>query len=277
VFDVTTDGELLAALDAAREKNPQLEQIIDLHRQVVEARSEVAVPQPELSADKAEVARLVDERTPMIRRWTLTWDVDDFTSLVTSICEIGARKRVELAPHFAEVRNLLTADPEQSERLVSSYLAEGAVDLPELPDETRGVLSFVLIHALHPFMIAYSSALASLIRDEQWYQRQCPVCGGEPDLGYLEKEVGGLRLLCSRCDTVWTYKRGECTFCGNSDRETFAYYLGEDEAYRLYVCDNCKRYLKVIDGRQVSAQPLLPLQRVLTVGMDVSARQEGYR
>lgn len=277
MFDVTTDGELLAALDAARKKNPQLEQTIDLHRQVVDARSELAVSQPELNADKAEVARLVDERTPMIRRWTLSWDVDDFTSLVTRICEIGAHNRVELAPHFAEVRNLLTANPEQSERLVSAYLAEGVVDVPGLPDETRGVLSFVLIHALHPFMIAFSSALAPLIRDEQWYQRQCPVCGGEPDLGYLEKEVGGLRLLCSRCDTVWTYKRGECTFCGNSDRETFAYYLGEDEAYRLYVCDNCKRYLKVIDGRQVSAQPLLPLQRVLTVGMDISARQEGYR
>lgn len=277
VFEVTTDEELLVALEEARKKNPQLEQTIDLHSQVIAARSQLEIPTPELDADKGEVARLVDERTPLIRRWEPTWDVDDFASLVTRICEISALHRVELAPHFAKVRDLLTEEPDQSKQLVTRYLAEGVVEPQELPDETRGVLSFVLIHALHPWLIALASVLTPLIRDEQWYQRQCPVCGGEPDLGYLEKEVGGLRLLCSRCDTVWTYKRGECTFCGNSDQKTFAYYLGDDEAFRLYVCDNCQRYLKVIDGRQVSARPLLPLQRVLTVGMDVSARQEGYR
>ena len=47
--------------------------------------------------------------------------------------------------------------------------------------------------------------------------------------------------------------------------------------YRLYLCGNCKRYLKVLDGRQISFEPLLPLQRIITVGMDVSAREEGYR
>lgn len=276
MIEESSDQALLAALEGARKKNPRLEQTIDLHRQVVAARSELQIPQPELDVDGDEVGRLIDQRTPLIRRWEPEWDLDSFTSVAALICDIGGRNRVELVPLFDEVHELLTADPEQSRKLVSSYLEEARVNRPDVPEETRGVLSFVLIHALHPFMIAFSSLFTPLIRDDRWYQRSCPVCGGEPDLGYLEKEVGGLRLLCSRCDTVWTYKRGECTFCGNTERKTFAYYLGEDEAYRLYVCDNCRRYLKVIDARQMSDKPLLTLQRVLTVGMDISARQEGY-
>jgi FdhE protein len=72
------------------------------------------------------------------------------------------------------------------------------------------------------------------------------------------------------------YRRGECTFCGNSEKDTFAYYLGDDEVYRLYVCDECKRYLKVLDGRETSGKPVLPVQRIITIGMDISARQAGY-
>jgi FdhE protein len=273
----TTDEELLSGLEETRETNPDLGQTIDFHAEVIRARSQIQAPRPELDADEREVARLIDDRTPLVQRWEPVWDLESFTTLAARICDIGGRHRVELAPSFDDARGLVTADTEQSRKLVSTYLAEGKVDLPELSEETRGVLSFVLIHAVHPYMVALSSVLSPFIKDEHWYQRLCPVCGGDPDFGYLEKEVGGLHLLCSRCDTVWTYKRGECTFCGNSEKETFAYYIGDDEVYRLYLCDKCKRYLKVLDGRQISLEPVLPVQRIMTIGVDISARQAGYR
>jgi FdhE protein len=271
------DQELLAALREQRDKNPGLSQVIDLHAEIIAARSEIEVQPPKTVPGQQEVGRLLDERVPILRRYELEWDVEAFTALATRVCDIGARHRQELSPHFEEVRGLLFSDPEQTLNVVTRYLTEGKVDLPAGPSEAQELLSFVLIHSLHPFLHAYAVALTPIIKDEQWYQRLCPVCGGEPDFGYLEKEVGGLRLLCSRCDTVWTYKRGECTFCANSDKETFAYYLGDDEVYRLYLCDNCKRYLKVLDGRQMSLEPALPWQRIFTLGMDISARQEGYR
>lgn len=272
----TTDQELLAALEEVRKARPDLGETINLHIQVIAARSAIQVEPPQLEVDELEVARLMDERTPLLRRWDLEWDLDTFTALATGICDIGIRNRQDLAAQFQEVRELLNSGREQVTALVSAYLREGRVDQPELPEETGDVLSFVLIHALHPFTSAFAGPLTPLVKDEQWYQRRCPVCGGEPDLGYLEKEVGGLRLLCSRCDTLWTFRRGECSYCGNSDKDTFAYYLSDDETYRLYVCDNCKRYLKVLDGRQTPARPLLTLQRIITVGMDVAARQQGY-
>ena len=273
----TTDQELLAALQVAREKNPELAQTLDLHAEVISARSKVEANPPDLKADKQEVAGLVDRRDPLLSRWELEWDPDIFAALAAEICDIGARHRSELAPSFEEVRSLLTGDSGQSLNIVSAYLKEGRVGLPDLADETREVLSFVLIHSLHPFFRAYASVLTPLIEDQKWYQRLCPVCGDEPDFAYLEETVGGLRVLCSRCDTLWTFKRGECTFCSNSNNETFAYYLSDDNVYRLYVCDNCQRYLKVMDGRETSLKPALPLQRIITIGMDLAARQEGYR
>ncbi len=273
----TTDQELLAALEEARKTKADLRQTIDLHLEIVAARSKIQVHPRELGADQREVARLIDERIPLLQRWELEWDLDNFLNLASRICDIGGRYRQDVGPLFGDVYALLNSDAGQTTRLVSAYLLEGAAALPELPEETGEILSFVLIHALHPSMLAFATALTPLIDDQQWYQRWCPICGGEPDFGYLEEKVGGLRLLCSRCDGVWTCKRGECSYCGNSDKDTFAYYLSDDEVYRLYVCDNCQRYLKVLDGRQTAVRPRLPLQRIITVGMDISARQQGYR
>jgi len=277
VTGTTTDDELLAALREEREKKPELAQTIDLHLEVISARSEIEVKAPEVYPDENEVEQLIDQRVPFLRRWPLEWDQDSFARLAVSVCAVGADHRGELASQFEEIRDLLNDDPDQTQRIVSDYLRESKVELPGKSDEDEELLSFVLIHALHPFMQAHAAILTPLIQDEKWYQRVCPVCGGEPDFGYLEKKVGGLRLLCSRCDTVWMYKRGECTFCGNSDQETFAYFLSDDDVYRLYVCDKCKRYLKVLDGRETTQKPMLPLQRITTIGMDISARQEGYR
>jgi len=274
---ISTDEELLAALEEERKKNPDLAQAIDLHHEVISTRGKVEAQATGVEPDAQEVATAIDQRVPLIERWALGWDEDSVTRLGAQICDIVARHRQELAPKLEEIRSLLTEEPDQTQSIVTSYLREGKVDLPGHPDLDQELLSFVLVNALHPFLQAHAAVLIPLIKDEKWYQKVCPVCGGEPDFGYLEKEVGGLRLLCSRCDTLWTYKRGECTFCGNSDKDSFFYYLGDDEVFRLYLCDKCKRYLKILDGRQTARKPLLPLQRIITLGMDVSARQEGYR
>jgi hypothetical protein len=273
----SSDQELLDALREERDKNPGLIEVIDQHMEIIAARSETGVQCPKAVPDQKEVGTLLYERVPILRRYELEWDSEVFRALAARVCDIAARHRQELALQFEEVRGFLLSHPGQTQIVVARYLTEGKVDWASGASDTQDLLSFVLNHSLHPFLHAHAAAITPMMRDEEWYERVCPVCAGEPDFGYLEKQVGGLRLLCSRCDTLWTYKRGECTFCGNANKESFAYYLGDDEVYRLYLCDNCQRYLKVLDGRQISFEPVLAVQRIITLGMDVSARQEGYR
>jgi FdhE protein len=275
-MNMDRDQELLKGLEGELQKRPELGETIGLHQELVTARAEVEPEVSLLEPTRGEVEELIDRRIPLLRRWEPAWYEENFLRLAAQICDIGARHRQELASQFEEIRSLLTEDPDQTLKIVTDYLREEKAELPERPDIDQELLSFVLNNALHPFLQAYSAILTPFIKDEKWYQRFCPVCGGEPDFGYLEETVGGLRLLCSRCDSLWIYKRGECTFCGNYDKDTFAYYVGDDEVYRLYVCDKCKRYLKVLDGRQTAGKPLLPLERITTIGMDMAARQEGY-
>ena len=48
-------------------------------------------------------------------------------------------------------------------------------------------------------------------------------------------------------------------------------------AYRLNVCESCRRYIKTIDLREAAGERLLEAERVLTVGMDLAAHEAGYR
>jgi formate dehydrogenase maturation protein FdhE len=55
------------------------------------------------------------------------------------------------------------------------------------------------------------------------------------------------------------------------------YYASDDELHRLYVCPSCNHYVKTVDLRKARRviQPMV--ERLLTVGMDLAAQQEGYK
>jgi FdhE protein len=73
---------------------------------------------------------------------------------------------------------------------------------------------------------------------------------------------------------VWGYSRVGCPFCKSKEKQT--YYASEEQLYRLYVCPDCHRYLKTIDLREVHREVYPEVERLVTVGMDLAAQQEGY-
>jgi len=62
----------------------------------------------------------------------------------------------------------------------------------------------------------------------------------------------------------------------NQDQNALAYFTDDEGLYRLYVCEKCKRYLKAIDLRQAKSEVLLPLERLITFGLDAQAKEYGY-
>jgi FdhE protein len=87
-------------------------------------------------------------------------------------------------------------------------------------------------------------------------------------------EASARQLLCTRCTSLWNYSRVGCPFCGAKERQI--YYLGENGLYRLYVCPECKGYLKTVDLQQAK-RPVQPMvERLLTVSMDLAAWEEGW-
>ena len=96
-------------------------------------------------------------------------------------------------------------------------------------------------------------------------------------MGMLEKETGKRFLQCHLCRTEWTFKRLECPFCGSDEQAKQRFFQDEDDSvYRVDVCDECKRYLKTVDGRKSETANSLFVENLATIHLDLIAEQEGF-
>jgi FdhE protein len=269
-------AEILQELRSQADKRAELADTIELHCEVLEAQAhaQVSASRPALSGEEAGAQ--LQQGHPLLAPEDLAADDQALAGLFDQIGRIVAERRPELGEALAGIRGWLDERRDQIGALAVEYLREGRVREGEEAGLDAYLLTFIFINALRPFLRAQAQTLASWVDDSVWYRGRCPICGGEPDVAALERGSGRRRLLCSRCDSEWTFQRVGCPFCGNEDPSQLAYYLSDDQVYRLNVCKQCRRYLKTIDLRQVAGERLLPAERVLTVAMDVAALEAGY-
>ena len=212
---------------------------------------------------------------PALRFDEVPWEWSLFGNLLREVVGILVRYQV-IGADEAEGLEKVAGDPSFLREAARS-LYEGR-ELPERGTGTAGArVSRTAIHVVFwPFLSRCSEALSPLVQQGGWLRGNCPICGGVPDLGYLEKEAGARWLLCSRCDARWLFKRLECPYCGNEEQEQLSYLASEDGLYRLYLCEACREYLKVVDLRKTESEVVLPLERLLTLDMDRQAHEAGY-
>jgi FdhE protein len=131
----------------------------------------------------------------------------------------------------------------------------------------------------------YANKLKSKVDQENWLKGNCPICGNFPAMEKLRREEGKRILWCGLCGTDWHFKRLSCPFCGNEDHNSLRYFFIEEEvipdktAFRVDVCDRCKRYIKTLDERKLpeSEKPELYMENLNTVYLDVLAQKDGYK
>lgn len=193
----------------------------------------------------------------------------------------------EIAVLFHDYREIFGALPEEitsltpgriiNKRTVRAW-CRGQPIVPSIPanDETQKLLSTIFASAVKPFLAREAVALKPVLDMDNWRRGYCPICGGNPDLSYLTRENGARRLVCSRCDTEWLFQRLECPYCENYDQNKLSFFTDGSGTYRLYVCDQCKRYIKSVDLRQCKEETLLPLERLTTIDLDRQAQEKGY-
>lgn len=272
-----TNNKILKKLEEQKREDGSLPILLEFYQKLLQTQSEarklIGTPAP--GPDKETIHQRMQQGLPLIGPNELVID--------------GALARdafVKVIAVFAGYPELFGKLPEKlgkpgAGRLLTGKTIKAWFSGKELPSTIRNgasenLMQTIIQATLQPFLASYAQTLISSVEQDCWHRGYCPICGGSPDLAFMEKEYGARWLLCSRCDSEWLFKRLECPYCGNQEQSTLAFFTDDEELYRLYVCEQCKRYLKVIDLRKTEAEILLPLERLNTIDIDSQAKEYGY-
>ena len=258
------------------EQHPELAETASLYCRLLDIEAQADIPAPTRVPGSDEARALLQQGKPLLNLDEIEIDSGRLTELAMQIAFAVAEQRRERVRELADIHAWLHRRRGRMRSLAIAYLRGNGI-----PDSNSGIdgglLVFVIHTALRPFLRAYADAVGRFVDAGVWYRGYCPICGGEPDMAALEKGSGRRRLLCSRCDAEWSYRRLGCPFCGNDDPKDLAFFPSDDKVYRLAVCERCHRYIKTIDLRETATERPLAAERVLTAGMDVAAQNTGYQ
>jgi FdhE protein len=152
---------------------------------------------------------------------------------------------------------------------------EAAAD--EDSEDSFDLVELFIEESLRPALEKVVEVYGDAVGKMEWSEGYCPICGREPKIGEIRDEEGTRYLFCNQCGFEWYYRRIKCPFCGNEEQQTLAYFtIEEDDRYRVDVCNECKRYIKIVDFRNTREKPDLDVEDIATLHLDMLANDEGY-
>jgi len=209
-------------------------------------------------------------------------DSDAVFAMLEKVKEILKKHQPERAAEIEKTWAALPTGPKDRQIFVNSLVSrEGNVieNMLRGNEVSEDILAFLLNQALKPFVMAYAEKIIEEVNEDHWGKGYCPACGSLPNFARLSKAVGRRSLYCSLCETEWPYMRIGCPFCGTSDADNLRYFTVDDDSrYRVYVCENCRGYIKTIDESKAAENEkiYLFLEDIKTIHLDVLAMREGY-
>ncbi|MCK4403916.1 MAG: formate dehydrogenase accessory protein FdhE [candidate division Zixibacteria bacterium] len=259
----------------------------DLCQKIAEARSAFRIGhQDDIRISDEEIQKRVEENKPLLNIQKLKIEgkfldefLRDFLPLLEKH-EVFSRE---------EIRNFL-ANKEKINlsELVRSVLSKDLQSLKSLSSQYQiGIdsLLFVGLNLSQALLELYAGKLKQKVDEENWLKGNCPVCGSYPAIEKLRRDDGKRILRCNFCGTEWHHKRIMCPFCGNEDHNSLRYFFIDEDssteksAFRVDVCNKCKRYIKTLDERKLpeSEKRDLYIENLNTVYLDVLAQKDGYK
>ncbi len=135
------------------------------------------------------------------------------------------------------------------------------------------LVNAIALWTIQPILIALRRMVEEEIDSKNWLRGYCPVCGSYTRTAYMTGEGRKQYLKCEICGMEWPFPRLKCPFCGNEDDKKLGFYPVDEGRFRLYVCEECGEYWKVVD--EETAGKVIPreLYPVWTFKLDEIASQ----
>ena len=265
------------------EENPKLKGIMGLYREVFSTQRKLSrdIPDRLPHIEGAQVSMRIEENKLLVEPHELALELPLLREAMRELAKVLEEKGdgpIAGMPAFLEEE---LEDEERLRGLVHAFLAR---EEEELERHMRGYsldphMLFLLLHiSLAPF---YWKAAGPLLRKaelDQVPRGDCPLCGGLPVMGLLRPEEGLRVLECSLCGARWGFPRIMCPFCNTMEQDKLKYIFVEEEgARRVYLCDNCRKYIKVSSPpHDRDEEFVLPLEDLATAHLDLAAEERGY-
>lgn len=274
------DDEIVERLDKEGKKRGLPPHLLEFYGNLfrIQADMEKFMGNPEHRLNKTAARARMEQGLPLLHldELVLDWSLLQY-SLLQVITTFG--NYPDLFGELPESLKEIKSQPSLGIETVKAWLKRSEMPATITTNDVKEYRLFeaVIQEALRPFLAAKAKVLQGLVEQNYWQRNYCPICGGKPDFAFLDRERGARWLLCSRCDSEWLFQRLRCPYCESREQNDLAYFSDTMAIYRLYVCENCRTYIKAIDLRQMKYATWLPLERILTLNMDRQALENGYR
>lgn len=279
--EVMTADRIKEAVAAVKAERPAYEELLGFCEKLFlaqeAAKSSIDLEPIEIAEDLLSVKR--KEKFPLINRAEFPVDVKAAEALLRKICQLAVDANEVLADASPRIVDALDKGMLDAPSLFSKVLEEDDTYLDEVATRLgtdKRLLAFAAYSSMKPTLCLCAEQLATYLdKEAPWEKGYCPICGSPPALSML-REDGQRSLLCSLCGHEWAIQRIFCPFCDNKDQETLHYFFSEQERdYRVDVCDQCKKYIKTIDTREMKRPVYAFVEQISTLHLDMLAQEQG--
>lgn len=269
--------DALQTIEKYKTTTPHYVELLDILGEILIIREEYRRKMKEIifPVDEDLIKRKVAGGLPLIDFSAGIFDLSEPKQYFLALLEIAEKR----AP--GETKEIVQKIKDGSfnfEKLICDSFSSLHDDTPdEVDEDVIDLVDLFLEESLRPALEKVVEKYGSTVAEIGWTEGYCPICGKEPKIGEIREEEGRRFLFCTQCGFEWRFRRIKCPFCGNEEQQTLAYFTIEgEEKYRVDVCHECKRYIKIVDFRESKEEANLDVEDIATLHLDMLANEEGY-
>jgi len=278
------DNELeirLERIKALCKQKPSHKEVLGFLKKVIitQAKVKADIKMEDVNIDQQIVKMKAKEGFPLLDKQALKFDVGLASGLFKKMSQILHNR---VPGDIEQINQALKTKELNIESLLKNALRENGNYINNVAQRLRvkpAVISFLVKNTLKPFFEVYAERIKDYVDQEHWLRNYCPICGSGPFMAELLGEERKRFLVCSFCGYKWRFVRIRCPYCNNNNQKTLRYFYTEKEgrAYRIDVCDKCKRYIKTIDAKELGMEVIPRIEDVGTMYLDILAEKQGYK
>ena len=268
--------ESLKTIEAYKTTNPHYVELLDILSDILILREEYRNNMADVftAVDESLISKKMVGGLPLIDFSCGCFDLSKPREYFLALLDIAEKRAPGETTELAEkIRN---GSYDFEKMVLNSFYMQEDEPPAEMEEDFFDLIELFLEESLRPSLEIVAQKYAAVIARSEWSEGYCPICGKEPKIGQIRGEEGRF-LFCNQCGFEWHFLRIKCPFCSNEEQQSLAYFTVEgNEQYRVDVCNECKRYIKIVDFRESKLEPNLDVEDIATLHLDILANEEGY-